>query len=306
MTLDPRKLRYFIAVYEEGSVTRAAERENIVQPALSVHLRQLEEDLGQRLFDRSAQGAVPTPAGHELYGLATDLIDRMQAIRQRMLDGCGQMGGLVRVGLMPSICRGLLDVVRASFVEAHPKVELRITEATSGALGDAVTTGQLDLAIGNAPAAQTALKLRLLRRDPVVLVSGGPRYAAAGKELVLLELADLHLVLPSRQNAIRRLIDARLKTAEIKPSALVEIDGLGATLCFIAGSHWSTVVPSIAMLHDKNKSELTVNRLVDRDLFSDIYLIHAAERSPSLPAQALVDLVQNALGNLPSEIPQEA
>ena len=306
MTLDPRKLRYFIAVYEEGSVTRAAERENIVQPALSVHLRQLEEDLGQRLFDRSAQGAVPTQAGHEFYGFAAELIGRMQVIRQRMLDGGGQLGGLLRVGLMPSVCRGLIYVVRDSFVEAHPNVELRIMETTSGALVDAVTASRLDLAICNAPAAQTALKLRLLKRDPVVLVSGQPRYAAPGQALMLTDLANLHLVLPSRQNTIRRLIDARLKAAEITPGALVEIDGLGATLGFIAASRWSTFVPSVAMLHEQTPSALTINPLTDRDLFSDIYLIHQNDRSPSLPAKTLVDLVQHALCNAPSSADAKA
>jgi len=251
VTLDLRKLRYFIAVYEEGSVTRAAERENIVQPALSVHLRQLEEELGQRLFDRSAQGVHATPAGHQFYGLATDLLARARDARQRMLDGGGRLAGTVRAGLMPSICRGLLGAIRTTFVEAHPAVELKILEATSGPLADAVTAGQIDFAIGNAPASQTALKLRLLLRDPVVLVSGAARGLPPGRPLRLAELTNLHLVMPSRHNAIRRLLDARLKAAEIVPARFVEIDGLDATMRFLAGSMWSSAIPRVALAHDR-------------------------------------------------------
>jgi LysR family nitrogen assimilation transcriptional regulator len=153
-----------------------------------------------------------------------------------MLDGAGSLAGPLRVGLMPSICRGLLDMIRAGFVEPHGGVELTLPEATSGALAEAVTAGQLDLAIANAPAAQTALKLRLLVRDPVLLVSGAGHDAPAGVPLRLTDLTDLHLVMPSRQNAIRRLLDARLKAAEVRPTRFVEIDGLEATMRFVAGS----------------------------------------------------------------------
>jgi len=295
VALDLRKLRYFIAVYEEGSVTRAAERENIVQPALSVHLRQLEEELRQKLFDRSAQGAHPTPAGHAFYAMATDLLQRARDVRQRMLDGGGQLAGAVRVGLMPSICRGLLGGIRESFIEAHPAVALKILEATSGPLADAVTAGQIDFAIGNAPASQTALKLRLLLRDPVVLVSGSARALPPGQPLRLAELTNLRLVMPSRQNAIRRLLDARLKAAEIVPTRFVEIDGLDATMRFIARSSWSSAIPNVALRHDREDQDFILNPLTDDDLRSDIYVIHAADRPLTLPAQSLVDAVHEAL-----------
>lgn len=295
MSLDLRKLRYFVAVYEEGSVTRAAERENIVQPALSVHLRQLEEELGQKLFDRSAQGVNATAAGHAFHAMAADLLARARDVRQRMLDGAGQLAGTVRVGLMPSICRGLLGEIRQGFVEAHPGVALKILEATSGALADAVTAGQLDVAIGNAPASQTALKLRLLVRDPVVLVSGSGRGLTAGQPLSLAALTELRLVMPSRQNAIRRLLDARLKAVEVTPAQFIEIDGLGATMRFLAHSAWSSVVPGVALRHDRTAPEYSINPLTDHDLFSDIYVLHAADRPLSLPAQSLVDAVHAAL-----------
>lgn len=302
MNLDFRKLRYFVAVYEEGSVTRAAERENIVQPALSVHIRQLEEDLGRKLFDRTAQGVHPTLAGHEFYGLAMDLLQQLQSVRQRMADGGGVLRGAVRIGLMPSICRGLLDGIRVSFAEAHPDVALKVLEATSGSLAEAVTAGQLDLAIGNAPASQTALKLRLLIRDPVVLVSGAAKALVPWQPVCLADLTDLKLVLPSRQNAIRRLLDMRLKAADVKPSQFIEIDGLGATMRFVSGSTWSTAVPSIAMVHDWDSPDFVLNTLSDTDLFSDIYVMHAADRPLSLPAHRFVDAVHAALRTAPRRL----
>jgi DNA-binding transcriptional LysR family regulator len=65
--MDLRQLNYFLCLYEEGSVTHAARRLNIVQPALSMQLAKLEEELGQRLFDRGAQGLRPTADGHRAY-----------------------------------------------------------------------------------------------------------------------------------------------------------------------------------------------------------------------------------------------
>lgn len=106
MSLDLRKIEYFTALYEEGSMKRAAERHNIVQPAMSMQLKQLEAELSVQLFDRSAQGVHPTPAGRHFYKLCVGLLRDLRTTRQEMLDFGDRVKGQIRLGLMPSICRG--------------------------------------------------------------------------------------------------------------------------------------------------------------------------------------------------------
>lgn len=304
MALDLRKIRYFVAVYEEGSLSRAAAREKVVQPALSVQLRQLEAELGVRLFDRSAQGAQPTPAGHHLYTLSSGILRGLEGLRREMLDFGGTIAGTIRVGLMPSICRGPIAGLLAAYLEAYPRVEVRILEAYSGTLARQVAAGELDLAVCNRPAQQTSLKLRLLLRDRVVLVSG-PRQPRLRpwSDCRLSELPDLRLILPSGQNSLRRLLDAHVKAGAIAPARIIEMDGLGATLCFVEATDWTTLLPGIAVAEEARAGRFVLNPVAEpANLTSDIYAMHRPDQRPSLAAQRFIDMVETELGRTASAL----
>lgn len=297
MALDLRKIRYFVAVYEEGSLSRAAAREKVVQPALSVQLRQLEAELAVRLFDRSAQGVQPTPAGHHLYTLSSGILRNVEGLRREMLDFGGTIAGTIRVGLMPSICRGPIAGVLTAYLDAYPRVEVKILEAYSGTLARQVMAGELDLAVCNRPAQQTDLKLRLLLRDRVVLVSGpNSRRLPPWEECRLSELGDLRLILPSGQHSIRRLLDTHVKSGAIASARIMEMDGLGATMRFVEATDWATLLPGIAVAEEARTGRFLLNPVAQpAGLTSDIYAMHAPDRPLSLAAQRFIDMVEAEL-----------
>lgn len=295
MTLDIRRIRYFVAVFEEGSISRAAERENVVQPALSVQIKQLEAELSVKLFERSAQGVQSTPAGQHFYKLCSELLRNLQSTRQQMLDFGGAIAGTVRIGLMPSICRGPLPAILSAYSDAYPRVEIKLLEANSGTLADRLIAGDLDLAICNRPASQTKLKLRLLHRDRVVLVSGPTKQLTRWRPCRLSDVRDLKLVLPSPYHSLRRLLDKHIKSGAIRPARVIEIDGLGATMEFIQSSDWSTTLPGIAVINDARADRFILNPIASPDLSSDIYELRPPDKPLSLPAQKLVEMVQHDL-----------
>ncbi len=304
MTLDLRKIRYFVAVYEEGSLSRAAAREKVVQPALSVQLRLLEAELMVRLFDRSAQGVQATPAGHHLYTLSSGVLRGLENLRQEMLDFGGTIAGTIRVGVMPSICRGPIAGLLDAYLKAYPRVEVKILEAYSGTLARQVRAGELDLAVCNRPAQQTGLKLRLLLRDRVMLVSGPhglqlPPWA----ECCLSDIPDLKLILPSGQHSLRRLLDAHVKSGAIAPVRIMEMDGLGATLRFVEATDWATLVPSIAVAEEARAGRFVLNPVAQpANLTSDIYALHGPDQPASLAAQRFIDVVEAELARTASPI----
>lgn len=300
MTLDVRKIRYFVSVFEEGSFSRAAERENIVQPALSTQIKQLEIELSVQLFERSTQGIQPTPAGRHFYKLCKDLLRSLESAGQQMRDFGGSISGFIRVGMMPSICRGPLATILTRYSDAYPDVEIRILEAYSGTLAESVIAGELDFAICNRPASQTELKLRLLHRDRVLLVSGRAKKLTPWKPYRLSEVPDLKLVLPSSQHSIRRLIDKHIKSGKIKPTRIIDMDGLGATMRFVQNSDWSTTLPGVAVIDDAKSDMFILNPIASPDLSSDIYELHVPDRPLSLPAQKLVQMVHEGLLDTPS------
>jgi DNA-binding transcriptional LysR family regulator len=298
--MDFRKIRYFVAVFEEGSISRAAERENVAQPALSVHLRQIEADLSVQLFERSTQGVQPTPAGRHFYKLCTTLLHDLSAVRQEMRDFGGTIAGAIRIGLMPTICRGPFAKILGDYTRAHPRVDVQIVEAYSGTLADRVVAGELDLAVCNRPASQTNLKLRLLYSDRVMLVSGAAKRRKPWIPCRLDAIDDLKLVLPSTHHSLRRLIDRQMKSGAIRPSRVIEVDGLGATMEFVGASDWSTILPSAAVINDQRSRRFTLNPIAAPKLASDIYVMHPPDLPPSLPAQKFVQMIHTELLAVPS------
>src|SRR5260221_14446522 len=102
--VDIRKFRLFVAVYEAGSITRAAEREHIAQPALTVHVQQMEEELNVKLFERSAHGVNPTPAGRHFYAICQDLLRRLESVGEEMQAFGGGVAGSDAPRPMASPC----------------------------------------------------------------------------------------------------------------------------------------------------------------------------------------------------------
>ncbi|MBN8920029.1 MAG: LysR family transcriptional regulator, partial [Rhizobiales bacterium] len=132
--MDLRQIRYFVAVYEEGSFSRAARRENCTQPGLSVQIRQLEEALDQRLFERNARGVTPTIAGKQFYASCTEIMGAVKSARQRMLDLAGRVAGRINIGVPPSFSKLALPAMLTRYAREYPHVEVRLAEAYSGTL----------------------------------------------------------------------------------------------------------------------------------------------------------------------------
>ena len=299
MNVDFKKLRYFVAVYEERSFSRAAAREHIAQPALSVHVRMLEDEFDVRLFERTPQGIIPTAAGHHLYKLGKDLLQGLKSAQQQMKDLGGNLSGQIRVGVMPSICWGALASILTRFAERHPAVRIRIVEAFSATLAEKAASGELDIAICNRPPAHIRLSQRLLFRDRLVLVSGQRRGLEQWRPYGLAELRDLKLVLPSPANSLRQTIDEVFKGRTLDVTQVIEIDGLSATLRLVETGEWSTLLPSCALVNEISSHKISINPLTDIEIHSEIYELMRDREQPPSAAQFLVQMIHDELVRTP-------
>jgi DNA-binding transcriptional LysR family regulator len=305
--IDPRKARFFVAVYEAGSITRAAEREHIAQPALTVHIQQLEDELKVKLFERSAQGVSPTPAGRHLYQFCQDLLRRLESIDEEMRAFGGDVAGSIVAGIMPSICHGPLPPVLAQFTAAHPNVSIRIIEGLSGTLAEWVLSKEVDFAICNRPASASELSLRLLVTDRLVLVSARDRGLVPFAPCRLGEVADLKLVLPSANHFLRHTLDHAIHRGDFRPVKTLEIDGQSATLQFVAHSEWSSILPTIALVNEFDSGRFTINPIEQPVLTTEIYELRSPRHALSPASERFVALLEAQLRALPGlPGPQEA
>ncbi|UUZ62173.1 LysR family transcriptional regulator [Polaromonas sp. P1-6] len=244
--MEFRQIQYFVCLYEEGSVTRAARRLNIVQPALSMQIAKLEDKIGKRLFVRSSQGMQPTSEGRRIYRLVLPVMVEFARAREQIVQTSGELSGHVRVGMIATIAQGVLVDALIEFTAAHPKVELSLTDGFSGMLTDAVALGQLDAAVINKPRRPLTLQTESIAEEDLVLVTGS-RHADLPESLPLNDLITLKLVLPTRQHGLRGIIESFTQAEDISLNPNVEIDSISAILKLVRESDFCTLLPSIAV-----------------------------------------------------------
>ena len=186
--MELRTLRYFVAVAEELHFGRAARRLHISQPPLSRAVRQLEADLGARLFVRSPSGVALTPAGAVLLEEARALLAAAERARLRVAAAAGRAGltiGILGDSTDPGVSRSA-----AAFRRSHPDVDVRVreTDLTDPTCG--LRTGLVDVALTRAPFDGAGLAVRTLRADPVGVVVRADDPLARRERLRLAELVD--------------------------------------------------------------------------------------------------------------------
>src|SRR5438094_5302822 len=221
-----RQVRAVIAACEEGSFTRAAERENATQSGISQHVAAVERALGVKLFERSARGIVPTPAGLRYYKNCIDAVGRLEHANEEARSLAGQFSGDLRIGLMPTFTRAVLAPTLQDFVPRHPDVRLHLLEGYSALLTDMVLADELDFAVVPAFEGRTGLKSRLLARDREMLLSGRQRGLAPLGPVRLADCATLKIVVPGPQNVRGRNRETYFHRLGVALAAMLEIDDM--------------------------------------------------------------------------------
>jgi DNA-binding transcriptional LysR family regulator len=185
-----RLIRYFVAVAEEGNVTRAAERLHMAQPPLSAAVRQLEQQLGVALLDRSSRQVRLTAAGEQLLERGRELLAHADAVVGDVQAVERSPTGLLRGGVTPAGRFGLAPDLLERWSLAAPGVMVHTNEGPTGALLRDVHAGRLDLAVVFCPPSVSGLASMSVRDEPAVVHLPGNHPLATRTHIALHELAE--------------------------------------------------------------------------------------------------------------------
>lgn len=300
--MEFRQIQYFITLYEDGSVTRAARRLHIVQSALSMQMAKLEAEVGQRLFVRTPQGMQPTPEGRRLYRLFLPVVTGYQRAREQVIEATGELNGEVRFGMIATIAQGVLVDAILEFSPAHPKVELSMTDGFSGDLIDAVALGQLDAAVINKPRRALTLKSETIADEDLLLVMG-PAHADVPASLRFSGMSALKLVFPTRRHGLRGIIENFAEAEDVHLSPSLEIDSISAILKLVRESDFCTLLPHVAVRGLLERAEVKVHRFVSPRLRRTIVAVTDPSRPLNPAAAAFLSVLRRHLVGLGSVPP---
>ncbi|MFM9370899.1 LysR family transcriptional regulator [Streptomyces sp. Da 82-17] len=299
--MELRQLRYFVTVVEESSFTRAAARLHLAQPGISAQIRQLERELGQRLLHRSGRTVVPTEVGEAVLPYARAALAAVDGLRDTVAECTGLLRGRVRIGFVSGAAADELDVasVLADFHDAHPGVDIALTEDTSERMQAALTDGALDIAVLGIADADLGPHLdhQVIVDMPLVVATapGDPLLdspPAAG--LPLTALRDRPLISLPRGTGIRGVLDRACTAAGFAPRIAFEAAAPELLARLAARGLGVALLPELTA-DEQHRLGLRTHPLADHTLRGRVALAWRTDGPHSPAARALLTRLRTSV-----------
>lgn len=295
--MELRQLGYFVAVAEERSFTRGAERTHVVQSAISAAIKSLENELGARLFDRSTKHVALTDAGAALLVEARVVLRAAEDARDAVAAVQGGLRGTVRMGTMTSV--GLVDVAAllSTFRELHPHVSVRVSAAMSGSQGlvEAISEGRLDLALVSMPTKQSAgVDLIDIAQAPIDLIVPHDHPLASSDEVTFGDIVDESFIDSPVGYGNRTIVDRAFAAAGLSRRVTMELPDIATVSDFVGNGLGIAFVPRFAI---RAGATVEVIAVAETPLTWPMSLATPSNRHLSAAAAALRGLILYANGS---------
>ncbi|MGW2212762.1 LysR family transcriptional regulator [Streptomyces sp. NPDC001781] len=278
--MEIRQLRYFIAVAQEANFTRAAELVHISQPGISAQIRQLENDLGATLIDRSGRRVQLTAVGEVVLAHAKSVLSSMNSLRQAVDEMNGLVRGKLVVGMVTACTVQPLFDALSAFHLAHPGVEISLLEDDSAKLVECVREGTVDLAlIGAAQRAPEDLDGWQVISEPIVAAVPHEHPLAEKDGVTLAELSAYPLVCLPEGTGIRAALDEASAAIGLTPTIALQASAPGAVMHLAERGLGVAVLSESMTAHQKGLRTVSIT---DADVPAVLALISAPTESPAL------------------------
>lgn len=288
MNISTRQLRAFLALTHERNFTRASQASHLSQSAFSALIRQLEESLGVRLFDRSTRHVTLTAEGEEFEVAARRLLGDFDTALADVRDRAARRRGHVSIALLPSLAADWLPTVLAGFRAEYPGIELAVADVLSEPCIERVRAGHADFALAATRAETPELRAELFCSDDFHLVCPADHPLAKLRDPQPKDLAAWPFIHLSRTSSVRQYIDAATHPQPL-PSVL-EVDQLATVSGMVRAGLGVSVVPALT-LYQFRTPELAIRPLRWSGLTRRIYLVRRRDRGLSVAAQGFYEWV---------------
>lgn len=298
-------------VYQEKSISKAAQKLFISQPALSVMIQRIEDEIGVPLFDRTTKPISLTEAGME-YIKATEAMMHTEKAFENYLQAYGNLQtGSLTIGSNQLLSSLVLPRFIGRFLEKYPKIHLELVDDNSVVLENLATAGQLDLVLDNHPLDRAVFEQHIIRQEQLLLAV--PRSFACNEALLQHQLScqdirkgthlqmqsspsldafrDVPFVAMTKNNETRHRFDEIFREAGFKPQVILELDRLATLFSFVEQGSAASIISDTLVQYLNTSGEDVVFYSIGSDhARRDLYLSYKRSRYYSKAMEAFAEI----------------
>jgi DNA-binding transcriptional LysR family regulator len=285
-----RQLRAFAAIYHSGQLSSAADQLSITQPAVSVLLRELEERLGVRLFDRTTRSLQRTEAAVEAIGYAERVLAELDALGANMRALAQGAHGTVRVAATSTIAQTLIPKAMLRFEREHPGVKVMVDDCAPSQFAEKIQSEQVDFGVGTLDGKIAGLAERVFVRDYLSVIADKSLAFPHPTQITWKQLSMHPLITVKPGYGVRGSIDRAAAEAGVALRIAHEVTLLSTALAMAASGLGVSVLPASILAH-ANYTQLAARRLVRPTVVRDIAIVRKVGRTMLPAAAAFADLL---------------
>lgn len=274
-----RQIESFLAVAAAGNFSLAARQLNVAQPALSQAVKDLETEVGLRLFDRTTRRVELTDAGREFRDSAGKVVEELEHALQNMHDVAERRRGRIRVAAPPLLSAAVLPRAIADFRKRFPGIKVELLDVTTEQIVESVRNGAADCGLGTFPPDEEGVERVPLVRDSLMLFCARDTLGDADT-VRWSELAELPLVVLTRSSAIRLLVDVGYEAAQVASRPAYEVANIHTALAMVEARLGVSVLPTYARAAAPH-FDVVAKALVEPSISREIVFLRASGRSIS-------------------------
>lgn len=278
--MDIRQLSYFVHVVDLGSFSRAAAFLHVAQPALSRQVVSLETELKERLLIRNGRGVVPTEAGLRLLGHARSIIDLFERAHEDMENARLGRTASISIGMPGSLAGAVSTGLIRKLHAELPDAKVHVLTGRSTQLQEWLLTGRLDMAVLFDAPKSPMLEIQHLFDDRLHLYEPMPEGETAidGPPITLTEVGNFPLIITSRPNRIREILEASLARLGRKLLVECELDSLETTFDLVKSGGGRSVASRRLRRTLNQASNLRVRKIIEPELVLKIQIVQRTRR----------------------------
>ena len=285
------QLRFFVDLVREQSFTKVAERNYVTQPAVSLSIQKLEDELGTRLLERTTRKVFVTDEGRILYDYARTILDKAGEAKSVLQERQDRMVGNIRLATIHSIGLYELPAALKEFIRRYPEVGFHIEYQLSDQVYHSVADGHADLGLVAYPEVRSSFATVPFYEDELVVICSVEHALASRETVRLRDLEGRPFVAFVTELPTRRAIDAILHKHSVRPEIRMQCDNIEILKKMVEVGLGISLVPYLAARQEARSGALRVLRFSDHVIRRPLALIHRKGKALSRPQRAFVDLL---------------